>query len=437
MTMDVNKEYESLLNLRKKALLPYYGFFSSAICLLFLRKLRQDRFFRGSLYEEMIKKRIFDRAALKKELSKEEDKHDLEANSITCMLPSFSSLLSKKSEIWSYLDEDLPYASSNDFLSLLQMLLAFADKDFAKGRNYASRLELISPIRKILDVKEGEAFMDVFAGFYTLGYGVEASSYYGFDKDEKALGVAYMALIMLGKKGIRLRKGDVHSCKELPKCDKIFLDASFSSVQEGKKSEKLISLALSSLNPNGTLAVLCTSKLLNGEEFCSFRERLIGEELLDSVIALPSKGPSSFYLLLLNRNGKREVEFLDASSSKLPLKEVPESEDVSSLSSPSFESPGFFTRSYSLGFMAVRKTPIKSDLPLKERLEKAGCDEIASRTVESSSIQMERNLSLSPSLYCQTLEKTSAEAKGRELKDIEKDLEKEYRHFQQLCDFYF
>ena len=151
--MDVSKEYEALLSLRKKGLLPYYGFFSSSISLLFLRKLRKTGgFFGNPAYLGMIEKRSYERAALKEQLTMMEKSENLDSNSLTCMLPSFASLLGKKNEIWDYLDEDLPIASSEEMPSLIRKLLEYADKDFSKGLTYTSRLDLILPVRKVLDV---------------------------------------------------------------------------------------------------------------------------------------------------------------------------------------------------------------------------------------------------------------------------------------------
>ncbi len=438
--MDVSKEYEALLGLRKKGLLPYYGFFSSSISLLFLRKLRKTGgFFGDPAYLGMIEKRSCERAVLKKQLTLAEKKENLEANSLACLLTGFASLLSKKNEIWSYLDEDLPSASSEEMASLIQKLLEYADKDFSKGLTYTSRLDLIVPVRKVLDVQKSETFMDVFAGFYTLGYGIDAKSYYGFDKDEKALGVAYMAMILLGKRGIRLKQGDAYSLKELPRCDKIFLDASFASAQEGKKGEKLIRLALGSLNPKGTIAVLCNSKLLNGEEFLSFRKELSGGGHLKSVIALPGKDSSRLYLLVLSEEESFKIEFLDASRSEKiskPLEEKEGERKPSRISNSRDEllSPRF--PSNCLGFMTIPSYPGKSqgeELSLKEKLEKGGCDDIVSETLAPEDVQTERNASFSPSLYCHTSSEGQNASKSRSLREIEEDLDKEYRKFADLC----
>lgn len=440
--MDVSKEYDSLLSLRKKGLLPYYGFFSSSICLLFLRKIRRIGFFGDPAYLGMVEKRSYERSVLKEQLARMEERNSLDANSLACLLPTFASLLSKKNEIWNYIDEDLPSQTSKEMGSLIKKLLEYADKDFSKGLTYTSRLDLISPVRKVLNVKKSETFMDVFAGFYTLGYGVNASAYYGFDKDEKALGVAYMAMILLGKSGINLKKGDVYSLKELPKCDKIFLDASFVSAQEGKKSEKLIRLVLDSLNPEGTAVVLCNSKLLNGEEFLSFRKELSNGGHLKSVVALPGKVSSRLYLLVLSESESRQVEFLDASRSEISPETAEEAEeeaprrvsdswDNHASSYSSFGGFGFVT---SLSFVA---RPIEEELPLKERLEKGGCSDIVSETLRPEDVQTERNVSLSPSLYCRTSNDDQGDSKGRSLRDIEKDLNEEYQNFMDLCSRFY
>ncbi len=438
--MDVSKEYEALLSLRKKGLLPYYGFFSSSISLLFLRKLRKTGgFFGNPAYLGMIEKRSYERAALKEQLTMMEKSENLDSNSLTCMLPSFASLLGKKNEIWDYLDEDLPIASSEEMPSLIRKLLEYADKDFSKGLTYTSRLDLILPVRKVLDVQRNETFMDVFAGFYTLGYGINAESYFGFDKDEKALGIAYMAMILLGKGGIRLKKGDVFSLKELPRCDKIFLDASFTSAQEGRKCEKLIRLALSSLNPKGTMAVLCNSKLLNGEEFLSFRKELSGGGHLKSVMALPWKDSSRLYLLILSEEESFKIEFLDASRSEKISKPFEGEEGERkppriSNSQDELLSPRF--PSNCLGFMAVpsyQRKSQKEKLSLKEKFEKGGCDDIVSETLAPEDVQTERNVSLSPSLYCHTSNEGQNASKSRSLREIEEDLDKEYRKFVDFC----
>ena len=440
--MDVSKEYDALLNLRKKGLLPYYGFFSSSICLLFLRKIRRIGFFGDPAYLGMVEKRAYERSVLKEQLVRMEERNSLDANSLSCMLPTFASLLSKKNEIWNYIDEDLPSQTSEEMGSLIKKLLEYADKDFSKGLTYTSRLDLISPVRKVLNVKKSETFMDVFAGFYTLGYGVNASAYYGFDKDEKALGVAYMAMILLGKSGISLKKGDVYSLKEFPKCDKIFLDASFVSAQEGKKNEKLIRLVLDSLNPEGMAVVLCNSKLLNGEEFLSFRKELSSGGHLKSVVALPGKVSSRLYLLVLSENESRQVEFLDASRSEISPETAEEAEgeaprrvsdswDNHASSYSSFGGFGFVT---SLSFVA---RPIEEELPLKERLEKGGCSDIVSETLRPEDVQTERNVSLSPSLYCHTSNDDQGDSKGRSLRDIEKDLNEEYQNFMDLCSRFY
>ncbi len=438
--MDVSKEYDALLGLRKKGLIPYYGFFSSSICLLYLRKLKQARLFEDSSFAEMIRKRTYDRAILREKLLQRES-DGLEANSLTCMLPDFASLLSKKNEIWNYLDEDLPYYKGEEMASLIQKLLEYADKDFSKGRNHASQLDLIAPIRKVLDVKKEETFLDIFAGFYTLGYGIEAKSYYGFDKEQKALGVACMAMSLLGKEGNKLKKADVYSLKDLPRCDKIFLDASFLGAGESKKSEGLIRLALHSLNPGGEAVVLCDSKLLNGEEFLSFRKELSVGGHLSSVVSLPGKAASRLYLLLLSEKENTTVEFLDASHSKTPLKPMEEEKEKAprSASCP-WNGFSFLSSSKNLGFLAM---PVSSDkrkeegLPLKKRLEKVGCLNLTFKTLRNEDVQSEKNVALSPFLYCGNSGEEEASSESRNLRDIEADLDKEYRKFLDLCSFHY
>lgn len=405
--MNVSEEFDKLHLLRKKGLIPYYGFFSSSVRLLFLRKLR-GKPSEGSTedYRAMIKNRSFDRGALKAALLEEEKASSLEANSLASSLPYLASLLSKRNEVWNYLDSDLPEAKEGEMESLLEELLKYADKDYSKGMSFASRSELLSPLREALDVKESESFLDVFAGFYTLGYGIKAKEYHGFDKDEGALGVARMALLLLGKENIGLKKAEVYSLKELPSSDKIFLDVFSARSNEGRKIEKLIHLCLASLNKGGKAVVLCNSKLLSGEEFRDFRKLLVSSGRLSSVTALPSPSFSKRYLLTLSEQPGEKTIFLNTSSLEREDVLVPHEINCGPKGKP------------------------HPSLSEEERLPESGAGK--KEEVSNQTILKERNVSLLPSIHCKAL--LSGKKKScRALEEIEKDLEEEYKRFMELC----
>ncbi len=389
--MNVSEEYNLLLGLRKRGLIPYYGFFSSSICLLFLRKMRSEG---DEAYRTMIEKRSFDKGAIKMALLEEEKRHSLETNSLVSSLSLFASLLSKKNEVWNYLDSDLPEASEEEMRSLLEELLDYADKDYSKGASFASKSELLAPLRKCLDVQEDDSFLDVFAGFYTLGYGIKAKAYYGFDKDEQALAIARMSLILLGKENINLKKADVYSLRELPSSDKIFLDVFSMRSNEGRKIEKLIHLCLDSLKTNGKAVVLCNSKLLSGEEFKDFREDIVRAGHLSSVMTLPSSSFSKYYLLTLSERSSDKTEFIDAS---------------------------------------VSETKTESHLLVSKEKRLYESEQIKKEEVSKLSILEDKNVSLLPSSHCKTL-LSDGKKSCRTLKEIENDLKEEYGRFIELCE---
>ena len=74
---------------------------------------------------------------------------------------------------------------------------------------------------------------------------------------------------------------------------------------------------------------------------------------------------------------------------------------------------------------------------MKKRLEKGGCSDIVSETLRPEDVQTERNVSLSPSLYCRTSNDDQSDSKGRSLRDIEKDLNEEYQNFMDLCSRFY
>ncbi len=323
-------DFDLLVNLRHKSILPYYGFSQNAVSLLFLKYIRTKVYaypFNEALFNGDLSVSI-----LNELLNKIEEEYNLKKDILSDALFDITSNISNE-YIIEYLRSDLIYYSSKDKEDLIYNILSYADKDTSRTNIYTTNRSLINLVQKILDVKENESFMNTFSGFNTASINIKANKYLGYELSTSILGTSLMIMIFLDKKNFNLSNEDIYLVPTLEKVDKILTDGPWGVFHDklkynnrSKISNKMeyhnIDITISSLKDNGKAIIAVPNKLLTNDTYKSLRERLVKEKLLEGVISLPllstitSVNP---YLLIISKKDNKEVNFVEANNKEFYL----------------------------------------------------------------------------------------------------------------------
>ena len=318
-------DFDLLVTLRNKSILPYYGFSQNAVSLLFLKYIRTKVYaypFNEALFEGDLSVSI-----LNELLNKIEEEYSLKKDILTDALFDITSNIANE-YIIDYLRSDLIYYSSKDKEDLIYNILSYADKDTSRTNIYTTNRSLINLVQKILDVKENESFMNTFSGFNTASINIKASKYLGYELSTSILGTSLMIMIFLDKKNFNLSNEDIYLVPTLEKVDKILTDGPWGVFHDklkynnrAKISNKMeyhnIDITINSLKDNGKAVIAVPNKLLTNDTYKVLRENLVKEKLLEAVISLPllstvtSVNP---YLLVISKKDNKEVSFVEANN---------------------------------------------------------------------------------------------------------------------------
>ena len=323
-------DFESLLILRKKSLIPYYGFSQSAISLLFLKYIKNKEY--ATQFNNALEENLLSISTVRDLLNKVEEEYDLKMNILENALFDINSNISNQYIIDYLKSEPIEYTGCEKE-DLIYNILSYADKDASRTNIYTTNKSLIKLIEKILDVKENESFMNTFSGFNTASININASEYLGYELSESIYGTSIMIMIFLNKKNIHISNEDIYLCDEFQKVDKILTDGPWGIFDDkikyferSKASNKMeyhnIDITINSLKDNGKAVIAVPNKLLTNDTYKVLRENLVKEKLLEAVISLPllstvtSVNP---YLLVISKKDNKEVSFVEANNKEFYL----------------------------------------------------------------------------------------------------------------------
>lgn len=323
-------DFESLLILRKKSLIPYYGFSQCAISLLFLKYIKNKEY--ATQFNNALEENLLPISTVRDLLNKVEEEYDLKMNILENALFDINSNISNQYIIDYLKSEPIEYTGCEKE-DLIYNILSYADKDASRTNIYTTNKSLIKLIEKILDVKENESFMNTFSGFNTASININASEYLGYELSESIYGTSIMIMIFLNKKNIHISNEDIYLCDEFQKVDKILTDGPWGIFDDkikyferSKASNKMeyhnIDITINSLKDNGKAVIAVPNKLLTNDTYKVLRENLVKEKLLEAVISLPllstvtSVNP---YLLVISKKDNKEVSFVEANNKEFYL----------------------------------------------------------------------------------------------------------------------
>ena len=318
-------DFESLLILRKKSLIPYYGFSQCAISLLFLKYIKNKEY--ATQFNNALEENLLPISTVRDLLNKVEEEYDLKMNILENALFDINSNISNQYIIDYLKSEPIEY-NGCEKEDLIYNILSYADKDASRTNIYTTNKSLIKLIEKILDVKENESFMNTFSGFNTASININASEYLGYELSESIYATSIMIMIFLNKKNIHISNEDIYLCDEFKKVDKILTDGPWDIFDDkikyferSKASNKMeyhnIDITINSLKDNGKAVIAVPNKLLTNDTYKVLRENLVKEKLLEAVISLPllstvtSVNP---YLLVISKKDNEEVSFVEANN---------------------------------------------------------------------------------------------------------------------------
>lgn len=318
-------DFESLLILRKKSLIPYYGFSQSAISLLFLKYIKNREY--AAEFNNALEENLVPISTVRDLLNKVEEEYDLKKNILENALFDIHSNISNQYIIDYLKSEPIEYTACEKE-DLIYNILSYADKDASRTNIYTTNKSLIKLIEKILDVKENESFMNTFSGFNTASININASEYLGYELSESIYATSLMIMIFLNKKNIHISNEDIYLSEEFQQVDKILTDGPWGIFDDklkyferSKASNKMevhnIAITIKALKSDGKAVVAVPNKLLISNSYKLLREILITDKLLEAVISLPllstvtSVNP---YLLVLSKKDNKEVYFVEANN---------------------------------------------------------------------------------------------------------------------------
>lgn len=218
-------------------------------------------------------------------------------------LSSFLSLkeyFSKSSEsLFNALNTISLPADSQQMRDLLDALLVYNEGAAGlRSGAFEIRSSLLDIVLKILDVKKSDAYLDMFGGLMHSSLRVEACQYLGNEINPEVLTVAYMILIMAGKRNFIFQNKDVYQEDFVEIADKILVDGPFgieiplddkSKQIYGKKADAYnIVKAVAALKPKGTAVVISLSGVLFQMTNSIINLRKDYLPYLKAVVALPA-----------------------------------------------------------------------------------------------------------------------------------------------------
>ncbi len=321
-------DYDLLLDLRKKGVIPYYGFVNSSIGLLFLKYLRKKQY--GGELDFKLECNTLHPDFVEGFLGHVEQEYSLDKGLLFDIYDKMETNV-LDSEVKKYLASELYDYTKEEKVNLIYNLISYADKDMSRTNMYTTNRSLVELVRQILDVKEDEAFMNTFSGLNVASIDINAKRYIGYESKRDVLALSYMIMIFLDKKNFSLRNDDIYSLSnnEIEKVDKILTDGPWGtfnsrdeyferSIISNKMEYHNIEITIDALKENGKGVIIVPNKFALSEAYKDLRKKLVNECLLDAVVSLPPLGNGvnvNPYLLVISNKGQirdEDGEYLEA-----------------------------------------------------------------------------------------------------------------------------
>ncbi len=323
---------------RLRTVVPFYGFSSSAIELLFMKYMSEytevnlpEEFKTIMNYKNMFINRKFDASLVNEVFIMVERIYNIEPNLLNIALEDLIKIFADKEEyIFAVLNEFEMPKSKEEMINLIESILSYGEnKDVSRTEASSTNTSLVTLVDKILDVKEDEIYMDSFAGFSKSSLRINAKNYIGYEINPAVAAIAIMIMILSGKKNFSIRNQSYYLSESHLVADKVFSDGPIGTVlsadechllgSQSKKSEYYnLKKAVDSLRPNGKAVVTCSGGVLFKADFRRLREQLTFRNLF-AVIALPAlwratSVPTNLLVFENERKGN-DVIMIDASTS--------------------------------------------------------------------------------------------------------------------------
>lgn len=323
---------------RLRTVVPFYGFSSSAIELIFMKYMTEftdvtspEEFKALMNYKNMFISRKFENELVYQVFNIVEHRFDIEPNLLNIVLEDLTKIFSEKGEyVFAVLNEFEMPKSNDEMICLLEAILSYGDnKDVSRTESSSTNTSLVNLVDKILDVKEDETYMDSFAGFSKSSLRINAKNYIGYEINPAVAAITNMIMILSGKKNFSIKNQSYYLSDSHLVADKVFSDGPIGAMlspdeyhllgSQNKKSEYYnVIKAVDSLKSNGKAVVTCSGGVLFRNDFRKLREQLTFRNLT-AVIALPPlwRGISVPTNLLIFENERKGngVIMIDASSS--------------------------------------------------------------------------------------------------------------------------
>ena len=311
-----------------RPVIPFYGFSSSAIELIFIKYLSNISF--QEEYKNMFLSKKLDINLINKTLKSVENTFIIDSNLLNIVLEDLIKIFTDKEEyIFTVLNDFEIPNNSFEMTKLIELIISYGEnKDVSKTELSSTNTSLIELVNKILDVKENETYMDSFAGFSISSLKINAKRYLGYEINSKVAAIANIIMILTGKDNFSIRNQSYYLVDSHCIADKVFSDGPITgtlSIDEyhllGKQSKKVeyynVKKSVESIKPNGKAVVTCTAGVLFRNDLKKLREQLTLKNL-SAAIALPPlwKGTTIPTNLLVFKNERQgdNIVMIDASA---------------------------------------------------------------------------------------------------------------------------
>lgn len=314
-----NYDYNLLIKLRKKSILPYYGFSINAVTLLFVKYLRcYDDSDLTKTYNDKILNDNFD-LGIKPFLDKVEREN--KTNGILSIgLIELIVFVNSSIDIKNYLKSDLKAYTKTEKIELIKNLLAYSSNDKTKLTSFKTNETLSKLVSRILNVNENQTFLNTFAGFYSLALNVCAKKYFGYEKNLDALTFAYTVLLYIEGKNFKdkydIIYDDIYEIElnnNIIKVDRVFSDGPIIECM------KNIKITLDFLKDDGIGIVVVPARFLfeKRTETINYKKNLMDAKFISAVIELPPLLYETLvnpYLLVLSKKVNNSITFISANT---------------------------------------------------------------------------------------------------------------------------
>ena len=330
----VNEFIESLRNA-----VPFYGFTSSAIELIFIKymsnytKITSEEDFKTILsYKNMFIEKKYNPNLVKDVFKMIEKNYNIEYGLLDTIINSLNELFKNEKDeklIFSILNSfDLPNKQEEMANLIESIIINGEDKDVLRTAQCSTSTNLIKLVNKILDIKENDVYMNSFAGLSKSVLNVKPRYYIGYEINKEVCAISNLIMILLNKCDFEIYNQDYYLSENKKIADKVFSDGPFGLIlkeqeyyilqQESKRSDYFnLKKACESLKENGIATVLCPSGVLFKTEYAKLRNEY-SNSYLKAVISLPSILRNAAIpvnlVVLQNSINSDDVVMIDASS---------------------------------------------------------------------------------------------------------------------------